>query len=206
MASLSELIAGGDAAHPVPGWMTALGGPSGFTERPLMPPATRPSADPAGPDAGAGHERALAEAHARGMAEARAACEAERAAHEAARGGLALAFAQLDQAARLALRQQLTETVAALCEQVIEPALIDHGALEQRCTALAEALGEAPAACTLHLHPDDLALLSSATRERWSVRTDPALARGSLRLEGGEGVVADGPDEWRRAIAAALGA
>ena len=124
----------------------------------------------------------------------------------AAREQLSLAFARLDVEAMLALRQRLADTVAALCEQVIEPALIDHAALAERCEALATGLGESPATCALHLHPDDVPLLAQGTIDRWAIRPDPDLPRGTLRLEGPDGVLADGPEEWRRLIAGALGA
>lgn len=155
------------------------------------------------PDA---HEAALADAYERGLAEARAEADLHRAADSAARDGLALAFARLDAEAALALRQRLADTVAALCEQVIEPALIDRAALADRCDALATRLGESAEACALHLHPDDVPLLDPAMLERWAIRPDADLPRGTLRLEGPDGVLADGPEEWRRLIAGALGA
>jgi flagellar assembly protein FliH len=56
------------------------------------------------------------------------------------------------------------------------------------------------------LHPDDLAMLDDAALVGWQIVPDAGLDRGGLLLEGADGAVADGPSEWRRAIAAALGA
>lgn len=205
MANLSDLFAPPAAASAVPGWIAALAPGGGFRAKNL--PRSEPTPDPVEPSVQPdAHELALAAAYERGLADARAAAEQQRAAETAAREGLALAFARLDAEALLALRQRLADTVAALCAEVIEPALIDRAALAERCTALASQLGESARTCALHLHPDDVPLLAPATAEAWSIRPDPDLPRGTLRLEGPDGVLADGPDEWRRLIAGALGA
>ena len=205
MASLSDLLAPPAAAPAVPGWIAALA-PGGGFRVPDVPQPVPPQDEIDAPDLPDPHEGELAEAYARGLADARAEAAQHRSAELASRDSLALAFARLDAEAMLALRQRLADTVAALCEQVIEPALIDRAALAERCEALASQLGESAATCTLHLHPDDVPLLAQATADRWAIRPDPDLPRGSLRLEGPDGVLADGPEEWRRLIAGALGA
>lgn len=205
MANLSDLLAPPVLAPAVPGWIAALAPGGGFRAEDVRQPQTSPeqSEQPDQPDP---HQIALAQAYERGVADARAAAAHDRAADLAARNGLTLAFARLDAEAGLALRQRLADTVAALCEQVIEPALIDRAALAERCGKLVSRLGESVEACALHLHPDDAPLLAEATLERWAIRPDPGLPRGTLLVEGPDGVLADGPEEWRRLIAGALGA
>ena len=204
MANLSDLLAN-NPDHAQPGWVAILGTSRGFVDRPLAMP--RPDAVSAEqPDQTARHAGELEEAYRRGHADgqvAAAACQTEQ---DAARVGLALHFARLDEAARQALAERLTQGVAQLCEQVIAPALIDRAALAQRCAALAQLVGDAANQCTLHLHPDDAALLDPGTRACWPIAPDPALPRGSLLLEHADGAVADGPEEWRRLIAGALSA
>lgn len=204
MANLSDVLAPTGDAPVEPGWIAALAPGEGFRAGAMVASPLLPDlhTSPGEPDA---IEAALADAYARGARETRAAMAAEQDADAAARGQLALAFARLDAEAALALRQILAQAVASLCEQVIEPARIDHAALASRCGALAAQLGERAAACALHLHPDDVPLLAASTAESWAIRTDPDLPRGTLRLEGPDGVLSDGPEDWRRLIAEALG-
>ena len=56
----------------------------------------------------------------------------------------------------------------------------------------------------IRLHPDDMALVAPRLAPDWGVEPDPALERGSLRVETASGGVEDGPATWRRAIAEAL--
>ena len=204
MANLSDLLCAA-ADRPRPDWVAMLGTSRGFHEAPM--PADRLAAVEAEPaDHAARHAAELEQAYQRGHADGiSAAAEAQRES-EAARAGLALHFTRLDEAARQALAERLVQGVAQLCEQLITPALIDRAALAQRCAALADTVGEAAKRCTLHMHPDDAALLDAETRARWTIAPDPALERGTLVLEHADGAVADGPEEWRRLIAAALGA
>jgi flagellar assembly protein FliH len=205
MANLSDLLAPGAVQAAAPGWIAALASGPRFHERSFAPASNaQDAATP--PDPAAAHEAALANAYARGAADERAAMAAAQAQDEAARHGLSLAFGQLDDVARAVLTQRLTEHVAALCEQVIEPALVDRAMLDARCAALAAMLGETAGQCALHLHPDDVPMLAVDTIRGWTIHPDPALPRGTLLLEHAAGAVADGPEEWRRLIAGALSA
>jgi flagellar assembly protein FliH len=147
---------------------------------------------------------ALAEAYARGEATGRAAATAEWQEKVAIAAELGRALTRFDAAARRALQLRLAETVAGLCEQVIEPHLIDPESLERRCEEALCWVDLGPDRLQLHLHPDDIALLGNERLAAWNLAPDPSLPRGSLLLEGPEGLVSDGPDEWRRAIAGAL--
>ena len=205
MANLSDLLAGAGTPATSTGWIAALETTASFRSLGQVEgdTPTGASRSPATADV---VDVAAAEAYARGLAEGIARAAAEAAEERDAIGQLSLGFSRLDAEAASAIGQHLTQEVAALCEQIIEPALIDRTMLARRCSALAAQLGSAPAACALHLHPDDVALLADDMMAGWTIRPQPGLPRGSLRLEGPDGIIADGPDEWRRAIAAALGA
>jgi flagellar assembly protein FliH len=206
MANLSDLTALPVALPVVPRWIAALGSGGGFREQAIAPRADGIEEDCVEADPQSEHGAELAAAYARGQADALAEMAQRRGADEAANEALALAFARLDAAARSALSERLAEAVAGLCEHMIEPAMVDRAAIARRCAALAEAMGDVAGQCSLHLHPDDVPLLSADTRRDWAICPDPSLQRGTLLLEHADGAVADGPEEWRRLIAAALSA
>jgi len=140
----------------------------------------------------AGHEQASAEARADAEAEA------------AAREGLALAIVKLDAELEEELRLRLRETVAALCEAALAPLALDEDALMHRIDKAVSMLARADDERVIRLNPKDIALLSDRLRAEWEVEGDPALERGSIRVESNNGGVEDGPDTWRRVIAEAL--
>lgn len=145
------------------------------------------------------------EGYAAGHAEASAAAMAAAEAEAAARGAITLSLARLD--ARLAeeLRQKLFATVEALCEAALAPLALDRAALTTRVERAAAMLARADDERVLRLHPDDLKLIAKDLPQGLETLPDPALERGSLRVESGSGGVEDGPAHWRRAIAEALG-
>ena len=162
MANLSDLAAATQSKPP--SWIGSLDASRGFVPNPGLHPSRRRSR------AGGGSRRhtekvARSLAYDDGYAAGHAAAEAATAAEAGIAATLGLALAKLDSSAEKALRQRLAETVAQLCEQIIEPHLIDAAALERRCD---DALGwfeESAAGLTLRLHPDDIALLPEATCE-----------------------------------------
>ena len=167
-----------------------------FTKRVAPLPPAILAADPLAAAWAEGYAEgtAFAEDQALALAEQRA----------AALGRIELAFARLDTAQEETLRQRLHETVTALCEAAIVPLALDPGALASRVARAAAMLARADDARVLRLHPDDLALVASRLPEGLAVEPDPALERGSLRMETASGGIEDGPDQWRRAIAEAL--
>lgn len=180
----------------------ALGGGSGFTCDPrFAAPAARTApalaADPLA--------EAWATGHAAGIAEAQAAAATRSADEAAARQRIELALARLDAAQQEALRQRLVETVSALCNAALAPLAIDPAALAERATRAAAMLARADDAAVLRLHPDDLALIAGRLPPGLATEPDPALERGNIRLEGEAGGIEDGPVQWRRALAEALG-
>lgn len=92
----------------------------------------------------------------------------------------------------------------ALCDGALAGAAIDRDGLLARCHAAARRIGGAAESLSLHLHPDDIALLGTDALAGWRLTPDAALERGGVLIEGADGSVSDGPAEWRRAIAAAV--
>ena len=202
MANLSDLALPLQSAK-LPEWIATLAASSGFIER--GSPAGNGAAHQLPDDpAAAAHDAAIEQAYQAGEAAGRAWVEGELAARDAAREQLRCALVRLEETAIQSLRRQLAETVASLCENVMAPLVLDRDALLLRCEEAARLIGEAPARCALHLHPDDVALLDPQWAAAWQIKTDSTLQRGSLKLEGPDGTISDGPEEWRRAIIAAL--
>jgi flagellar assembly protein FliH len=205
VANLSEWL-GAVSAPPraQPGWLALLEEPSGFREAiPLgrIEPASGAEAIPPAPDQA---EDALARAYADGLAAGRAMAEAEAEAATTRQRALRLALRTLDEAAQAALSDDLAQTVIALCDAALADCAIDRDMLMTRCHAAAKRIGGTAESLTLHLHPDDLALLDAEALGGWQVIPDAVLERGTVLIEGPDGAVSDGPAEWRRAIAAGL--
>lgn len=210
-AAAMDTAAMGAAPH---GWMAQLGESGGFVEGlPYGGAVTtldrRDRRDPlddgaAAPEQAVPEHDPVAEAFARGEAAGRAAA-AEEHDHQAQRQrALRLSFRAFDQAAMDCLASELAETVVALCSQALADFATDPEALLERCSQAARRLGMGPGECSLHLHPDDIALIDPAMLEAWQVVPDAGVEHGGLRLEGADGSVSDGPPDWRRAIAAAI--
>lgn len=181
--------------------LAALGSGSGFACDPRFAvPVLRPRDQLADPVAAA-----WAEGHAAGLAEALAEGAERSTAEAAARERIELALARLDASQQEILRQRLVDTVMALCNAALAPLAIDPAALAERAARAAAMLARADDRAVLRLHPDDLALIADRLPAGLPTQPDPALERGSLRLEGEAGGVEDGPGQWRRALAEALG-
>ncbi len=193
-----------------PGWIAELALSDtqvrGFRDiSPFALPGTPlPTAPPGGL-----HEDAEAQAYRRGLAdgEAQAAQSADAALIESREQyrRLRLAFQTLDAGARDALAGDLNATVLALCAQVLGDYALDRDNLLARCHAAAARLGGGPGGLTLTLHPETRALLDEGTLAGWTLGEDATLAPGSLRLTGPDGSAREGPEDWSRAIAEALG-
>ncbi len=179
----------------------ALAGGSGFARDPRF---AAPLARTAGPSSDPVAE-AWAEGHAAGIAEAQAEAAQRQAEEAAARQQIELALARLDAAQQEALRQRLIETVTALCNAALAPLAIDPAALAERAARVAAMLARADDDAVLRLHPDDLTLIAARLPPGLPTEPDPGLERGNLRLEGQAGGIEDGPAQWRRALAEALG-
>lgn len=178
-----------------------LGGGSGFSCDPRFslapPPARTGAADPIA--------EAWAEGYGAGLAEAQAEAAALRAEEAEGRQQITVTLARLDATQQEALHQRLVETVAALCNAALAPLAIDPDLLAERAARAAAMLARADDNAVLRLHPDDLKLIGKQLPKGLATAADPALERGNLRLDGHAGGVEDGPGQWRRAIAEALG-
>lgn len=201
MASLSDLLSQDRVERSPPGWISALESSAGFVEGPGWLGSKEP--EPAASEETA--EAALAQAFARGEAAGREAAEAEFARTDNRHEKLKLRFGTLNKAAQEALAASLRETVMALCEPVLAESAIDKSAFADRCREAARRFGEAAGRFAMRLHPDDMASLEPGLLEHWSVTPDDTAERGSIVLEGEDGTLADGPAEWRAAIAESIG-
>lgn len=140
-----------------------------------------------------------------GLRQGRAEALADAKQENAERRKLGAALRRLDEEMIDRLGQQLSETVAVLCEATLAPLALDQAQLIERCRRAAVLLGETMDACTLYLNPGDIPKLDAELTANWHVAADEALEPGSLRLAGREGEIADGPQEWRRSLAETLG-
>ncbi len=210
LGALAEPLIAAPGAAPTsapPEWLALLDvgaefRPAAFFASPEPKPEPEPEPHvPTVPDPAAG---ARARAFAEGEAAGRTAGAAEAEAGTARQRALRLSFRALDEAARGVLADDLAATVIALCESALAGCALDRDALMARCVAAARRIGGATDALALQLHPDDIALLGEDALAGWRVLADAALERGSVRIEGPDGSVSDGPAEWRRAIAAAV--
>lgn len=98
----------------------------------------------------------------------------------------------------------IAETVDSLVRLTVGEVEIDCARLLERARRAAALVAEADAARTLHLHPDDLALLEPGALPLEAV-SDASLSRGSLRIEDSLGWVEDGVSIHLQALREQLG-
>lgn len=156
------------------------------------------------PDAPDPLTAAFAEGYAAGVEQAQADAARAIAAEAEARTALDLSFARLDGEMTESLRQRLTETVMSLCESTLVPFALDPEKLAIRVERAVAMLARADDERVIRLNPEDMKLVSPRLPQDWKVVEDPALPRGSLRVETANGGVEDGPAQWRIALAEAL--
>lgn len=194
----------GDGSSGAAGWIALLGDKQGFVADPrygardesLQEPPVMAVADGA-------DEQAIAFAKGREQGLAEAAAEAGQAAVERRRLGSGLR--RMDEEMTEQLGRELTETIAALCEATLAPMALDHSLLAGRCEKAAALLGARSVGQMLYLHPQDIPELDDDFTAHWDIRADPALERGSLRIESADGGISDGPAQWRATLAEGLG-
>ena len=132
------------------------------------------------------------EAFALGCEEGRKTVEAEIAAERDALARLAESLAVLRPEPANALALLLAETVDRLVRQVVGEVAIDADLLLARAKAAAELVAKDVEPTRLRVHPDDIFHLQEA-RLAVPLHADPALCRGALVLETGQGWIEDGP-------------
>lgn len=148
--------------------------------------------------------RAFADGYAKGITEGRSAAEAEAAIADATRHRIEMAMTRMDAEQLALLHERLRETVMTLCQSVLDEAAIAPDRLTERVRIAAGMLARAQDERVIRLHPEDLALVAQNLPEDWHFEPDPALERGSIRVEGTQGGVEDGPEQWRIALQEAL--
>jgi len=145
-----------------------------------------------------------AEGFAQGFEQGRRTVELELAAERNALTRLAESLDVLRPQPSGALAALLAETVERLVRQIVGEVGVDPAMLINRAENAAALVGEELEPSKLLVHPDDVAILSSA-RIPLHVVGDPALERGSIVLECGGGWIEDGPLVRLERLRAALG-
>lgn len=103
------------------------------------------------------------------------------------------AIQSLAPAASGSLSTMLSSAVIRLVGQIVGEVDVDVALLRQRCEAVAAFIEDGESKTALHLHPEDVPLIESVGIGV-PVIADPALRRGSVRLDTAEGWIEDGPD------------
>jgi flagellar assembly protein FliH len=151
----------------------------------------------------------VAEAYQAGFAEGAAmarASECDRQAAESSeRRAIELAFARFDSESAALLQDRLRDAVAAICQRMAGEIALDPERLAARVEAASALLRRRHDQRLVRLHPADLAMIAGLTPAGLRIEPDPSLARGQLRVETEDGGVEDGPEQWRAALAEALG-
>lgn len=106
---------------------------------------------------------------------------------------LADALEQLAPATSGALSTVLSAAVIRLVSQIVGEVAIDEALLLQRCQAVAAFIEDTDTRHALHVNEEDLPFIEGA-QIGVPVVADPALRRGSVRLDTAEGWIEDGPD------------
>ena len=144
-----------------------------------------------------------ADAFAQGFDEGRRTVELELAADREALARLTESLEALRPEPTGALAAMLAETVERLVRQIVGSVEIDGKLLRERAETVAAMIGEDTDPARLLVHPEDAPLLGDA-RVPVEIATDPALPRGTVRLESGAGWIEDGPvvrlERLRRAL------
>lgn len=151
----------------------------------------------------------VAEAFQAGLEEGRriARCEVdeERAQSANANRAIELAFARFDEQSARLLEDRLRKTVAAICQSMAGEIAVDAEGLAIRVQKAAAMLRRKHDERVVRLHPSDLALVKGRVNPDLRIEPDPLLQPGQLRVEGDEGGLEDGAQQWNMALAEALG-
>lgn len=138
-------------------------------------------------------EQAKAEAFAQGFDEGMRVAIEGFSADEETKARLALALEQIAPAADAALSSLLSAAVLRLVTQIVGEVSVDAGLLARRVEGVCRFIEEGQSRNSLHLHPDDIAMLGPRDFG-FPLTPDQGLSRGSVRLETADGWIEDGPD------------
>ena len=103
------------------------------------------------------------------------------------------------------LAQLIAETVERLVRQIVATAPIDAEWLQAQAEAAAGMVADADKARTLWVHPEDAALLADCPLTM-TLESDPAMVRGTVRIETSTGWIEHGRAVYLDELRAALGA
>lgn len=137
-------------------------------------------------------EEARARGHALGLAEGRAGADARLDNAIERFTALARAAEALQPMPRPALAALLAEAVDRLLARMLPAARTDADALANAAADMARAIARESDARTIHLHPDDIALLPEGALPL-PVRADDSLQPGCWRIATAGGWLEDGP-------------
>lgn len=200
---------GADDSASLPDWIKALESGGGFTPEDRYNPAAAAAAASGEPTSGCAPgsdiEADIATAFEQGRAQGfeEGVQRAEQQSIE--RRKLGSRLRQMDEDMAEDLGRKLSEAIVVLCEATLAPLALDQSLLAERCAKAARMLGNSGNAIVLHLHPADIETLDADFQKDWTIHPDPELCPGSLRIEGPDGGISDGPDQWRAALMDALG-
>ncbi len=102
------------------------------------------------------------------------------------------------------LAQLIAETVERLVRQIVATAPIDAEWLQAQAETAAAMVADADKARTLWVHPDDAALLADCPLTL-AIESDPAMVRGTVRLETSTGWIEHGRAVYLDELRSALG-
>lgn len=102
------------------------------------------------------------------------------------------------------LAQLIAETVERLVRQIVEAAPIDAIWLQAQAETAAAMVADADKARTLWVHPEDAALLADCPLTL-AIESDPAMVRGTVRLETSTGWIEHGRAVYLDELRTALG-
>jgi flagellar assembly protein FliH len=162
-------------ARPVAGFRPIVRSGPGPAAPVLSQPAPQPLEDP------------FELGYRKGFGDAEEAFEAER----SRLGGLVASLEALQAEPSEELALLIAETVHGLVRLIAGEVAVDPELLVARARSAAAIIAKADGARTLHLHPEDIALLDVAALPL-VVIPDPGLERGSVRVEDSAGWVEDG--------------
>lgn len=138
-------------------------------------------------------EQAKAEAFAQGFDEGMRVAIEGFAADEETKARLAQSLEQIAPAANGALSSLLSAAVLRLVTQIVGEVAVDAELLARRVEGVCRFIEEGQSRNSLHLHPEDIAMLGPRDFG-FPLTPDDSLSRGSVRLETVDGWIEDGPD------------
>lgn len=177
----------------------AMAQPRGF--RPL---SFAPAAEPASPTPAVSVEQGEDDPFARGLAEGQRLAEAAYTAERHQLLALLASAEALQDEPSEELAQLIAETVERLVRQIVATAPIDAEWLRAQADTAAAMVADADKARSLWVHPDDAALLADCPLTL-TVNSDPAMVRGTVRLETSSGWIEHGRAVYLDELRAALG-